>query len=239
MSSTSESLEPVYPFWIAKELWDVVTIASLLGELDPDHLQYIELEDGTWQYQVPSGKEQVLGNIEVLETWFTTSVNPFTWIDKAIKNRTEIPGKLWKIIRKKFLSNHAYDNDLALQYPAIARKLKISSSEVKSLINNPIEKNQSAQEFSCQSQSINTNLPYLDEQHPNFSIELKVAVGAWMELYSEKEKQPSSVGKRVEKILENQNIKATNDSVIQRIATLITPNAIKVKRGAVMTLISK
>lgn len=44
MLSTSESLEPIYPFWIAKELWDVVTTASLLGELDPDHLQRIEFE---------------------------------------------------------------------------------------------------------------------------------------------------------------------------------------------------
>lgn len=140
MVSVSESLEPAYPFWIAKELWDAVTIASLLGELDPDHLQRLEFEDGTWQYQVPSGKERVLGNIEVLETWFTTSVNPFTWIDKAIKNRTEIPSKLWKTIRKKFLSNYAYDNELALQYPAIARKLKISS-EARSCVNNPIEKN--------------------------------------------------------------------------------------------------
>jgi hypothetical protein len=111
----------------------------------------------------------------VLETWFTSSVNPFTWIDKAIKNRTEIPGKLWSTIKKKFLSNHAYDNNLALQYPAIAKKLKISS-QVESSIDNPIEKNESAQKSSYQSQLINKNLPYLDEQHPNFSIELKVAV---------------------------------------------------------------
>ncbi len=238
MLSTSESLEPVYPFWIAKELWDIVTTASLLGELDPDHLQRIEFEDGTWQYQVPSGKEQVLGNIEVLETWFTSSVNPFTWIDKAIKNRTEIPGKLWSPIKKKFLSNYTYDNNLALQYPAIARKLKISP-EVKSPVNNPIEKNESAQESSCQSQSINKNLPYLDEQHPNFSAELKVAVNAWMELYSDPNEQPSSVKKQVGKILKNQNIEATNDSVIKRIASLITPNVIKVSRGAVMTLRNK
>jgi len=118
---------------------------------------------------------------------------------RRLKNRTEIPSKLWKTIRKKFLSNYAYDNDLALQYPAIARKLKISS-EARSSVNNPIEKNESAQESSCQSQSINKNLPYLDEQHPNFSAELKVAVNAWMELYSDPNEQPLSVGKRGENI---------------------------------------
>jgi len=238
MFSTSESLEPVYPFWIAKELWDVVTTASLLGELDPDHLQRIEFEDGTWQYQAPSGKEQVLGNIEVLETWFTTSVNPFTWIDKAIKNRTEIPSKLWSPIKKKFLSNHRYDSNLALLYPAIAKKLKISSQE-NSLINEPLEKKEASEKPVHQVQSINKIPPYLNEQHPNFSIELKVAVNAWMELYSDPNKQPTSVEKQVGKILENQNIEATNGSVIQRIASLITPNAIKVKRGSVMTLIKK
>lgn len=238
MLSTSESLEPIYPFWIAKELWDVVTTASLLGELDPDYLQRIEFEDGAWQYQVPSGKEQVLGNIEVLETWFTTSVNPFTWIDKAIKNRTEIPSKLWSPIKKKFLSNYTYDNNLACLYPAIAKKLKISP-QAENLKDNSIEKQEASQKSSYQDKSINKNLAYLDEQHPNFSIELKVAVNAWMELYSDREKQPSSVEKQVEKILENQNIKATNNSVIQRIATLITPNVIKVKRGSSMTLVNK
>ena len=197
-----------------------------------------EFEDGTWQYQVPSGKEQVLGNIEVLETWFTSSVNPFTWIDKAIKNRTEIPRKLWSPIKKKFLSNYTYDNNLARLYPAIAKKLKISP-QVENLIDHSIEKQETSHKSSCQDKSINKNLPYFDEQHPNFSSELKVAVNAWMELYSERDKQPSSVGKQVEKILKNQNIEATNSSVIQRIASLITPNAIKVKRGAVMTLINK
>lgn len=90
-----------------------------------------------------------------------------------------------------------------------------------------------------QVQSININPPYLNEQHPNFSIELKVAVNAWMELYSDPNEQPSSVEKQVGKILKNQNIEATNSSVTQRIASLITPNVIKVRRGAVITLINK
>jgi hypothetical protein len=60
-----------------------------------------------------------------------------------------------------------------------------------------------------------------------------------MELYSDPNKQPSSVAKQVGTILENQSMEATNNSVTLRIASLITPNAIKVKRGSVITLINK
>ncbi len=227
MQTISDSLEPTYPFWIAKDLWDVITAAGLLAELDPDNITFVQRTDGAWEYQAPPGKEQALGNIEVLQTWFTTSVSPFAWIDRAIKNRAGIPNKLWNAIKKKFLSNYEYDKEIASHYPAIAKKLQLN------------ERKNAQQELKSKPKLINDTPPYLDENHPNFSLELKMAITAWIELYGDANAQPTSVEKLVVRVLKTHHLEASNSSVTKRIATLITPNTMKVKRGACLPFKSK
>ena len=83
--------------------------------------------------------------------------------------------------------------------------------------------------------------PYLDSGHPNFALELKVAIELWMNLFSDETRIDStmSVRKRTVKALANMGIEPTNESVSTRLATIITPDHMKPKKGSAMPLIIK
>ena len=104
---TENALEPAYDFWVAKDFWPHLVAAGVIGGLDPDHIKYNPHSNGYVHYEVPRGKELVLGLIEIFETWFAHAIDPFTWVDKALKNGTPIPKKLWLSIKK---SLHAIVN---------------------------------------------------------------------------------------------------------------------------------
>jgi hypothetical protein len=83
--------------------------------------------------------------------------------------------------------------------------------------------------------------PYLNPNHPNFAFELMVAIELWMNLFSDETRIEStmSVRKRTVKALENMGIEPTNESVSTRLATIITPDHMKPKKGSAMPLIIK
>lgn len=82
----------------------------------------------------------------------------------------------------------------------------------------------------------NGYIPYLDEAHANFSPELKIAINAWSDIYS----NPQQVNSRGVKVtlknwLAKNKIKLDSNAAFERIASVITPQKRK-ETGGVLAI---
>lgn len=227
-------VETFYRLWVARDTWTQTEAACLIAGKDPDE-EITEGFDGrqelksTFFEDEKVAKKNIIDkNLKTIITWHHAfqyedrNVDPFFYINKAIAAYMPTSEILLNLIKIKFINYIRVDPNVIKEYSMLAHAFLPKNDE---LIIEDAELYKAVSNIS-------------DKDHPNFAFELYVAICIWSELYSDKDN--SDIGMAVDEavidFLARSQIKNNGQAVIERIATLITPNHKKTINGAKLSL---
>lgn len=213
--------EPNYTNWAAMKEWLPQQAACLMCKLNPNYIEYERDFHTNVSIKVPARYQRAVNEkLKILQTWRFS--HPYSYINQALNLNLNIHSKLWKAIENNFLNEKESDASLMNTYQAIVKKISIPPKDLlirQNALSEPRDQ------------------PYLDENHPNFAIELKVAINAWVALFADdKNASSSSIKKHLIKWLEAAGWKTEGEEIKNRITTIITPNRLKTKRGSSISI---